>query len=36
MTTTRLSKETKNRLINLDFTKKGMSFEDIIKQLIDY
>lgn len=36
ISTIKLSKKTKDKLINLDFSKKNMSFENIIKELINF
>jgi len=35
-TTIRLKKDTKSVLSNLDFVKKEHSYEDIIKELVEY
>ena len=34
ISTIKLTRETKNKLINLDFSKKDMTFENIINELI--
>jgi hypothetical protein len=36
ISTIKLSKETKEKLINLDISRKDKSFEEIILELIEY